>query len=381
MSNTQVGPIYDSIIQDVINAVRVDFEENGIDETVLETLKKTWQHKLSQLNVAQFPWDPKPEPPPAPPANNGPTQASNAPVPAATPTYTQATLNPQAPTQTLTLPGSSIVQNANGVTIKQEPGIKSEPGIKQEPGVIQHPPFPANAAPQMAAVRAAQALQNQYGERAAASINAIHSGMVNQLNAAQRQQQMQQHLNGQQPQQYRPGMPAPMQQQRMQQHPQQQVPHPGGPNGLPAAQHDGAADETNEEHLPSINDREAIDRYFHAQLLARAKEREAGGLMMPLSKNSKNSAARSISKRQAAGSDSREGVGSAQVDGPDDDDSDADAINSDLDDPNEGLGEDSDDDDCTGHMMLCMYDKVQRVKNKWWVYFCYFCDMVYWNML
>jgi len=40
MSNTQVGPIYDSIIQDVINAVRVDFEENGIDETVLETLKK-----------------------------------------------------------------------------------------------------------------------------------------------------------------------------------------------------------------------------------------------------------------------------------------------------------------------------------------------------
>lgn len=40
MSNTQVGGVYQQIINDVIAASRVDFEEGGIDETILEQLKK-----------------------------------------------------------------------------------------------------------------------------------------------------------------------------------------------------------------------------------------------------------------------------------------------------------------------------------------------------
>jgi hypothetical protein len=40
MSNVAVGPVYDLIISEVINAVRVDFEENGVEEGVLEELKK-----------------------------------------------------------------------------------------------------------------------------------------------------------------------------------------------------------------------------------------------------------------------------------------------------------------------------------------------------
>jgi hypothetical protein len=40
MSNTAVGPIYDHIISEVINSVRVDFEEGGVDEGALEDLKK-----------------------------------------------------------------------------------------------------------------------------------------------------------------------------------------------------------------------------------------------------------------------------------------------------------------------------------------------------
>lgn len=40
MSNTAVGPVYETIIQEVINAVRVDFEENGVDDGVLEDLKR-----------------------------------------------------------------------------------------------------------------------------------------------------------------------------------------------------------------------------------------------------------------------------------------------------------------------------------------------------
>jgi transcription initiation factor TFIIA large subunit len=68
------------------------------------------------------------------------------------------------------------------------------------------------------------------------------------------------------------------------------------------------------------------------------------------------------------------------MDGGDDDDVkaeelDEDAINSDLDDPDEGLNEEEDEDEGMGHIMLCMYDKVQRVKNKWYVPkfpFCFF---------
>jgi hypothetical protein len=40
MSNAAVGPVYDTIISEVINAVRVDFEENGVDDSALEDLKK-----------------------------------------------------------------------------------------------------------------------------------------------------------------------------------------------------------------------------------------------------------------------------------------------------------------------------------------------------
>ena len=40
MSNAAVGHVYDTIIDEVVNAVRVDFEENGVDEGALEDLKK-----------------------------------------------------------------------------------------------------------------------------------------------------------------------------------------------------------------------------------------------------------------------------------------------------------------------------------------------------
>jgi hypothetical protein len=40
MSNAAVGSVYDTIISEVINAVRVDFEENGVDDSALEDLKK-----------------------------------------------------------------------------------------------------------------------------------------------------------------------------------------------------------------------------------------------------------------------------------------------------------------------------------------------------
>lgn len=53
-----------------------------------------------------------------------------------------------------------------------------------------------------------------------------------------------------------------------------------------------------------------------------------------------------------------------QVDGAGDDDSDG--INSDLDDPEDDIDSDGEDEEVENSMMmLCLYDKVQRVKNKW----------------
>ena len=40
MSKAQVGTIYQAIIEDVINVSRGDFEDQGIEERVLEDLRK-----------------------------------------------------------------------------------------------------------------------------------------------------------------------------------------------------------------------------------------------------------------------------------------------------------------------------------------------------
>ena len=50
-------------------------------------------------------------------------------------------------------------------------------------------------------------------------------------------------------------------------------------------------------------------------------------------------------------------------DDDDEDEVDEDAINSDLDDPDE-VGEENNEEE-TDQVMLCTYDKVARVKNKW----------------
>lgn len=103
-----------------------------------------------------------------------------------------------------------------------------------------------------------------------------------------------------------------------------------------------------------------IDSLLHEQIAARAKQMEGGGLMLPLKEATKHRSVANKSKRAG---------GPSQVDGFDDDvkdeEVDEDAINSDLDDPDDDQDDDDDDDDSMGHIMLCMYDKVQRVKNKW----------------
>lgn len=48
MSNAQVGNVYQQIIADVVESSRVDFEEGGVDEHVLEELRMV-RHVMSPI--------------------------------------------------------------------------------------------------------------------------------------------------------------------------------------------------------------------------------------------------------------------------------------------------------------------------------------------
>lgn len=367
MSNQIVGGVYEQIIEDVISSSRVDFEENGVDEAVLEDLRRGWQRRLTQFNVAQFPWDPRPEP--EMPADQASAVAAAAAAaspaqPSADNGFTQATLSPSS--QGLPMPSLPMPSYDNGIKMENG-GIKMEPDAQGGlSGVPNTTPVPAPNVPyQMpsggsgAAARAAQQLHQTFGNRAAASINAIHSGMSQQP---------------QQQQQYRPNG-----------------------NNLGNAQNDGANDDDGDivegryegvlmqkvkaGQPPVELGRVDIDRMMHEQIAANAKQMEGGGLMMPMtlipsgrgapSKRRKAGGRAGISAAAAAhlGLDAAqvEAMGSSivQTDGPGDDEEDEDAINSDLDDPDDNHDEDEDDEDAMSPIMLCVYDKVQRVKNKW----------------
>jgi transcription initiation factor TFIIA large subunit len=113
-----------------------------------------------------------------------------------------------------------------------------------------------------------------------------------------------------------------------------------------------------------------IDNLIREHIEAKGRAMEGGGLMLPLKEHFP--AGRNKKRKVAVHKSSNAALG--QTDGVEDDDDDKsgilkdeedeDAINSDLDDPDDDLKDDDEDEDL-GHIMLCMYDKVQRVKNKW----------------
>jgi len=152
-------------------------------------------------------------------------------------------------------------------------------------------------------------------------------------------------------------------------------------NGLGGAQNDGTGDEVEsysviKQFAPDGTEmtmgRIEIDGLIRAKIEAMGQSMEGGGLMLPLQQASTSSSRRQRKPKS-------KGMGLGGGDAPDDDDDDVkeeeldeDAINSDLDDPDDGLNEEDEEEEGMGHIMLCMYDKVQRVKNKWYVLSHYF---------
>jgi transcription initiation factor TFIIA large subunit len=153
------------------------------------------------------------------------------------------------------------------------------------------------------------------------------------------------------------------------------------------SQTDGAGDPFTEWKAEVARRREAAekekgasDRLIREHVESMGLILEGGGLMAPLgerysyAKGTKRKIVPRdpISSTSAAAS-ARNPCGSllAQYDGSDrydvnmQRDDDEDAINSDLDDPDEMANDGHEAEDAVGQVMLCTYDKVQRVKNKW----------------
>ncbi|KAJ5161845.1 Transcription factor IIA alpha/beta subunit [Penicillium capsulatum] len=345
MSNQQVGPVFERVIQEVCDASQVDFEESGVDQKTLVDLRETWQQKLSSVNVAHFPWDP---PPPQPttqaPVNlPQPTVPSNAPRPPP-----QQHVPPVSIPQPAPMP-AAVQQAAMGA-----PRVKAEPGTGMPNLPNMNHPIPMPTNPQSARERAASQMQQKFGAAAA------HS--VSQLQA-----------------QGQPGHAYP------QMHaPNGQAPHiktePGYPS-MGSSQTDGAGDSLTDWKAEVARRRDAAqsgegDRLLREHLKQRMTGLEAGGLFRPLDQH--ESSASTVRRAALTASLNPEGTSSStsvapkmsgQTDGAGDDgtkeEEDEDAINSDLDDPDDLVAEDHDADELEGQVMLCTYDKVQRVKNKW----------------
>ncbi|SMQ45184.1 unnamed protein product [Zymoseptoria tritici ST99CH_3D7] len=395
MTNALVGDVYEKIINDVVQTSTTDFEESGVSSATLQELQQEWQAKLSQRGVAQMPWDPKPQPPPVPqqqpvnqqplpPSNNGVSQQS----------YQQYGGHPAHP--------------SNGGS-----RIKAEPGTEQQYNGLPNGGYPPNPADTQGGLARAQHLvQQQYGNAASASLNAMQQrgGLAlpgqpkppqglqlpagtpqaaqqqfqQQQQAAMARQQQQLHQQQAQPRIKVEGDGSGQQQNnynhQQQQQQQQQQPRPS------YGQTDGA-DDALEEWRAQLAARRAVsaeqtqeaDRMMHEYVM-RVSDNLENGLMVTLEeqpshpKNKKRRGASNKSTNTITPSSSTAIPSIPQLDGAEDeenkldikDEDDADAINSDLDDSDEDAGGPmGDDDDDLGDSILCTYDKVQRVKNKW----------------
>ncbi|GAB7341694.1 hypothetical protein MBLNU457_g0035t2 [Dothideomycetes sp. NU457] len=367
------GDVFQKIIEEIVQASQADFEENGVNQQTLIELQQTWQQKLSSRNVAQMPWDPKP-PPPAPQPTHQPTPSSqSAPSSQNYPQQQQQQMPHNGQTQ-----------------IKSEPGTEGYNGGSMP--AQAYPPTAMN--PAIATQRAAALMQQQFGSSANASLNAMQQARGLSLPGQQQKApgglqlpgQSQQSVNHQQ--QYAQQM----QQQMASQQPriktegfkteggqQDQKPYQQQGNGLSYAQNDGAGDAMDDwksfiAETRSLSQEQVArnDRLVSEQVAQGSRNLESG-LMMPLSQQRKPSMQRGArGRRTAPTTDGSVPLATiAQYDGEDDDDEDdkdgvkdEDAINSDLDDDEDDVANaDEEDDDIDS--MLCTYDKVQRVKNKW----------------
>ena len=307
--------------------------------------------------------------------------ANPTPVPSNVPRPQQI---PSSGTQPASVPLPS--NSSGGVRIKTEPGSYDTSGIPQSNALT------GNYGSAIAQQRAVQNIQQKFGANANMQINQLHAqaGLGNPGQQPHRNPQNIQlpPQSEQQRREYTERQRHQVQQdhyQRMQQAQQNR----------PSSQTDGADDwnsmvaQRRAEALENPTGTRDADMTMRQRLEQMGHSMEGGGVMMPLSEQPKQPFAKK--KRMAPkpdlltspattqsppipkipqydGLDSDDDNKANIKDDPDDldDDDDEDAINSDLDDPDDDNAvADEGEDGKEGQIMLCTYDKVQRVKSKW----------------
>jgi len=313
-----------------------------------------------------MPWDPKPAPPPVQQIPNGAASLS--------------------PATNNGLSSQYAYDHQGNVRIKTEPGTEQQYGGLPN-GYPQYAP-----PPQGGAVRAAQLAQDYQTAHQLPRGGLALPGQRPQGLQLPPQQTQQQY--SQQQQQYMQRSQAALQQQQQQprikvendspqtnqggfhqQQQQQRQPHPT------YAQTDGA-DEGLEEWQRLLAERRAAhakdgqraDRMMRDVVMQSSSDLQSG-LMMPLDEQPNRAVNKKRRTDRPVPNTAATAVPSVpQLDGDVDEDEkptiknedDENAINSDLDDTDdEGAGAIGDDDEDFGDTILCTYDKVQRVKNKW----------------
>ncbi|KAL8910961.1 MAG: hypothetical protein Q9171_003772 [Xanthocarpia ochracea] len=361
MTNQLVGAVYSKIIDDLIEQAAVSFEEDGVNHSVLDELKKTWQHRLTTTKCASFPWDPAPIPQP---------MVTPTPLPSNVPRPPQVSSSGSPAL-------SSTSNGGNAVQIKEEPPYMNH-GL---PSGLQ----PSYSNP-VAQQRAAQNLQQKFGHTASPQISQLQAQAAMSHQGHQQQQSTPQNIQlpPQMTEQHRQYMEQQrlrqMQQARQMQQPQQVPQRNQVPNApVSSAQTDGAGDWdtiVNQHRTAVLNDPNSVfnaDLTIRQQLEESSRAMEGGGLMLPLSEQPNRLPAQrqkvnttqpaKVSQFDGPNESDEDGKGVKREDLRDDDDEDA--INSDLDDPDDDIVEEEGEDSNQGQIMLCTYDKVQRVKNKW----------------
>jgi transcription initiation factor TFIIA large subunit len=287
-----------------------------------------WQKKLSALRVTHLPWDPAP-PPPAQPVPSTASDRKPPPQPAPLPSNGNAMSTPPLP-------------NAPQ-RIKQEPGYPNQPLPSNNyalplPTGSQH-----DGGQNIAQQRAALHLQQRYGAQANQQVQRLQQGGASRLPPQPMPQQIPMKRENQELQIKREAQ-EPMFKQEDQKPPMGMQSQPNLPQQYKApinpSQLDGSGDD--------MQAYRADIAQVHALEIGEGSGSSTGGTWRDI-----GSARSSLARAQ----------GDATGDDDDDDEVDEDAINSDLDDPDEP-GEENNEEE-TDQVMLCTYDKVARVKNKW----------------
>ncbi|KAI9483737.1 MAG: transcription factor IIA, alpha/beta subunit [Benjaminiella poitrasii] len=340
MSNAIVSNVYRYVIDDVINQVRGDFEDMGIDDSILQELQRSWESKVARSRVANFGFKEEgyyEDEGGVDVSQNNDQQQQYA-------EYNSATNGAAPPPPAASLPNLAV-SAASAAAAAQNNNRPSQPEQQQ----LQLPPPPPPQQPQQQ-YNMSQTSNNRGGMMPEA---------VNQYQMMQPPRPQQQQNNF--PDLYLPGIQRPS--------------NNANNNHLP--QNDGANDT---DH--SLLTTKEIDEHIENMIMQSSQEDNTISFtastksgepidleslpdnVKRLMKQVKENATtkkkhRSISQLDGESSDEKERGEETVHNTKDDED-----INSDLDDSDE------DDEDGEGgeeieHIILCLYDKVTRTKNKW----------------